>query len=96
MGNVNHPDYYKKEGRKECIQEMIEKYGRRDTAIFCLLNAYKYIYRAGAKDGNSEEQDIAKARWYFNFATERLSSNITGSILVKLYLDIEGALKAYD
>ena len=68
---VNHPAHYNIEGRKECIVEMEEKYGAYTTAVFCLMNAYKYLYRAGTKDDNSEEQDIAKAKWYFDWVYNR-------------------------
>jgi hypothetical protein len=64
---VNHPDHYNMNGRKECIVEMEERYGAKAVAFFCLLNAYKYLYRAGNKDGNTEEQDVQKARWYYNY-----------------------------
>lgn len=64
---VNHPDHYKQEGRSECIVEMQDKYGSLITATFCLTNAYKYLYRAGMKDGNSREQDIEKAKWYYSY-----------------------------
>ena len=52
---VNHPSHYTQNGRKECIVEMEEKYGAEATAIFCLTNAYKYLYRAGSKADNSFE-----------------------------------------
>ena len=67
---VNHPSHYLKGGRKECIVEMEEKYGAEMTAAFCLMNAYKYLYRAGEKDGNSEMQDNLKAKWYFDYANK--------------------------
>lgn len=68
---VNHPSHYNIEGRKECIVEMEEEYGAYITAIFCLMNSYKYLYRAGVKDNNSEEQDRAKAKWYFDWVYDR-------------------------
>ena len=58
---VNHPAHYNKEGRKECIEEMIEKFGIVAVRNFCLLNAYKYNYRHDMKGG---VEDIAKAEWY--------------------------------
>lgn len=64
---VNHPQHYQKEGRKECIKEMEERFGAYETCIFALLSAYKYIYRAGEKEENSAEQDLAKAKWYLDF-----------------------------
>ena len=67
---INHPPHYLKGDRKECIVEMEEKYGAEMTAIFCLTNAYKYLYRAGEKDGNTEIQDNLKAKWYFDYANK--------------------------
>lgn len=64
---VNHPQHYQKEGRKECIAEMKEKFGAFETCVFALLSAYKYLYRAGEKAGNSKQQDIAKALWYMQY-----------------------------
>lgn len=61
MNNVNHPKHYNIPGRKECIEEMIEKFGVIAVRHFCLLNAYKYNYRHELKGG---EEDIAKAEWY--------------------------------
>lgn len=68
MELVNHPSHYNIEGRKECIEELAENYGETIARIFCLTNAYKYLYRAGYKEGNTKEQDIAKAKWYYNKA----------------------------
>ena len=58
---VNHPAHYKQEGRKECIEEMLDKFGVEAVKHFCLLNAFKYMYRRDAKGG---AEDIAKANWY--------------------------------
>ena len=59
--NVNHPAHYQKEGRKECIEEMLDKFGVEAVKHFCLLNAYKYEYRHEMKGG---KEDLAKAEWY--------------------------------
>lgn len=67
---VNHPAHYNIPGRKECIEEMIDKWGSELTAIWCEMTAYKYEYRAGLKDGNSKEQDMAKRDWYLCKAME--------------------------
>ena len=45
MDNVNHPQHYNIEGRKECIVEMEEAFGLSAVKQFCVLNAYKYRYR---------------------------------------------------
>ena len=96
---INHPSYYQKNGRKECIMEMEEKYGAEMTAVFCLMNAYKYLYRAGEKDGNSEMQDNLKAKWCFDYANKLI--NEYGGLFVNtmsiqdsdLYLDIREILE---
>lgn len=67
---VNHPKHYNQPGKKECIDEMVELFGLQATLDFCWLNCYKYLYRAGEKEGNSKEQDIEKAKWYFKWALD--------------------------
>lgn len=62
--NTFHPSHYNKEGRKECWEEMEEIFGKAFVVGFCIGSAYKYLYRKGEKDGNSEEQDIAKIKNY--------------------------------
>lgn len=65
---VDHPDHYNQLGKKECIEQMYDDYGDAITGIFCYTNAYKYLYRAGCKDGESKEEDMAKAKWYIDYA----------------------------
>lgn len=70
---VNHPSHYCKNGRKECIVEMEEKYGAEYTAVFCLMSAYKYLYRAGDKENNPAEQDRNKGKWYFDYTNKLIA-----------------------
>lgn len=63
--NVEHPSHYKKEGRKECIEEMIDLFGKEAVANWAICNWYKYEYRAGEKDNNSYIQDKSKAYWCY-------------------------------
>lgn len=90
---VNHPNHYNIPGRKECIVEMRERYGDYITSMFCLTNAYKYLYRAGEKANNPEQQDRDKALWYFNYAKELTND---GECLIErsyqLYIDIKEEL----
>ena len=65
---VNHPTHYNTPGKKECIVEMEELFGKEYVIVFCLMTCYKYLYRAGEKQDNSIEQDHNKARWYFDYA----------------------------
>lgn len=96
---VSHPSHYNKDGRKECIVEMEEKYGAEVTAVFCLTNAYKYLYRAGDKIDNPMEQDKNKAQWYFDYANKLISKYgilaINGIRIedADLYLDIKEMLE---
>jgi hypothetical protein len=93
---VNHPSHYQKAGRKECIVEMEEKYGIPATIGFCLMNAYKYLYRAGDKADNSYEQDRNKAKWYFDYANKLIEKTDVEDCFKKnsiLYLDIKGMLE---
>ena len=65
--NVDRPAHY--DGTK-CIENMKAMFGAEAVKDFCRCNAYKYRYRAGRKDGNSKEQDIAKADWYEKYLSE--------------------------
>lgn len=69
MEQVNHPIHYQNNG-KECIDLMIEKYGLLATIDFCILNAFKYIFRCGRKEGNPNYQELNKAEWYLKWADE--------------------------
>ena len=64
MEMVNHPEHYKDKNGKECIDCMLEEFGVEAVLDFCRVNAFKYRFRAGRKEGNSKEQDLAKAEWY--------------------------------
>ena len=70
---VNKPPHY--EHGMECIDEMILVFGKEAAMTFCLLNCWKYRYRAPYK--NNAEQDMQKSRWYLNKYKE-----LKGSIIV--------------
>ena len=57
---VDHPSHYN-QGGMECIDEMILIFGKEAATHFCLCNAWKYRYRANAKNG---QEDLDKANWY--------------------------------
>ena len=65
---VNHPKHY--QGSKyECIEVMRDVFGDDAVKTFCTLNAFKYIWRAGKKNGS---EDLNKAAWYTNYIKEHL------------------------
>lgn len=81
---VNHPAHYNIAGKRECIEAMKEDYGELITTIFCLTSAYKYLYRAGMKEGNSQAQDIAKAKWYYDYQGELVVRNMNITLSIEL------------
>ena len=60
--NVNHPSHYN-QGKFECIDVMVETFGKEAAKNFCLLNAFKYVWRTGEKNG---AEDVKKAIWYLS------------------------------
>ena len=62
MEGINHPARYKS-GKFECIDIMIDVFGTDAVKNFCILNAFKYIWRSEKKNGI---EDIKKAVWYLN------------------------------
>lgn len=75
---VDHPKHYNREGAMECINEMAIIFGIEDTLAFCKLNAWKYRYRAGDKNG---EEDLKKSDWYIHKYMELLQ--MTQPIILK-------------
>ncbi len=63
---VNRPEHYA-HGNIECIDAMLDTYGKEAVQHFCLLNAFKYLWRTEHKNG---VQDIKKAIWYLNHYVE--------------------------
>ena len=49
---------------------MIDTFGKNEVAIFCKLNAFKYMWRAGKKPGSPKQEDLKKAEWYIAKQTE--------------------------
>lgn len=64
---VNKPSHYT-QGNIECIDAMVAARGPEAVAIYCELNATKYLWRAGLKDSYTTE--LKKARWYIDKAIE--------------------------
>lgn len=63
--NVNNPNHYQShiENGIDCITAMQCAFGKKATAAFCKLNAFKYIWREESKGGL---ESIDKAIWYLN------------------------------
>lgn len=54
--NVNHPSHY--------VRWPVEVIYLTERETFLVGNVLKYALRAGAKDGATYREDMAKARWY--------------------------------
>lgn len=61
---IDHPSHYAGE-KYECIEVMREVFGDEAVRHFCLLNAFKYLWRCGKKH-ESPDEDIKKDIWYLN------------------------------
>ena len=72
---IDHPSRYAG-GKYECIDVMVDVFGVDATKHFCLLNAFKYIWRQEHKNG---VEDIKKASWYLNKYIE-LSENTNENV----------------
>ena len=64
MSNIKSPEHYKTH-EFECIDEMLLAFGEGAVINFCILNAWKYRYRAGSKE--NAEEDLKKADEYMRF-----------------------------
>jgi len=98
MSEVEHPNHYKKKGRKECVVELEEKYSPQIAFTYYLTSAYKYLYRAGNKEGVSADTDIAKAKNCLAEADRMLLVHKLPkfSPLWMLKYDIEQEIRSYD
>ena len=64
--NVNHPEHYAESCSLECIDVMELVFGREKLADYCVINAFKYMWRWKNKNG---KEDLEKAKWYLNRAS---------------------------
>lgn len=79
---VDHPIYYNRKDAIECIDEMELVFGSEATSHFCLLNCWKYRYRAGLK--NNGYEDLEKSDWYmrkYKKLKEKIEKNSQGSLI---------------
>lgn len=58
---VIHPSHYNIPGRKECWDEMVDRFDVEAVKIFCKLNYFKYQFRHEFKNG---QQDLDKGEDY--------------------------------
>lgn len=91
--NVNHPSHYNVEGKKECIDEMIDLFGIENTIIFALLNAYKYMYRDGLKSLSLDDRE--KAKWYLDWADNKIKVyRLQNTVCAQYYYNLVSKYKS--
>lgn len=64
--NIN-PDHYKERTSIECIDAMRIAFSDMNVAIYCIVNAYKYLWRHKYKN---RLEDLKKAMWYLERYTD--------------------------
>lgn len=63
---VEHPNHYGAGGNGlQCIEAMLQTFGKQATMDFCKLNSFKYIWRSDHKE--KETQDMEKAKRYLEY-----------------------------
>ena len=65
--NVNHPTHY--------TRWPVEVVDVTERETFLIGNILKYALRAGAKDGATYEEDMAKAHWYARRHVDRIADS---------------------
>lgn len=79
--NVDHPVHYGgADNPYEAIKVLREWQLDKDAYLW---NVGKYLSRAGHKDGNSQLQDLTKARWYLDYKIQLLEEQqkVTESVV---------------
>ena len=66
--NVLRPTWYTK-GTIECIDAIESAFSKKDTAAFCRINAFKYIWRSTPHKDNAEI-NVRKAIWFLERSIE--------------------------
>lgn len=80
---VDHPAHYNREGAMECIDEMVAIFGVERVMTFCLLNVWKYRYRAADKGGTKDmEKSDDYMRKYLELKKSCTRVDATGAIEV--------------
>ena len=75
--SVEHPAHYA-DGKYECIDVMREVFGEDAVKDFCLLNAFKYLWRCKRKHSEATT-DIRKARFYLDKYIELAENGTTST-----------------
>lgn len=70
MWKVVHPSHYVDSCSLECIDVMLVAFGAEAVMQFCLINAFKYLWRYKNKNGS---EDVEKAKLYLDKADDLIA-----------------------
>lgn len=62
--NVHHPLHYN-QGDIECIDAMVQVFGKDAVDQYARINAFKYLWRHTYKN---RDEDLKKALWYLRYS----------------------------
>ena len=69
FNNISKPKHYC-DSYYEPIEVIADWFGSKGAAVFCMGNVIKYYKRAGKKDHGKLVEDMEKAAWYAQKASE--------------------------
>jgi hypothetical protein len=87
---VNHPSHYANSCSFECIDMMEMVFGPEAMSWYCLINAFKYMWRWKNKNGI---EDLDKADWYLNKYNELFNAPTAG--MKKAYSYLSGIMPKF-
>lgn len=85
--NVEHPHHYTQSCSLECIDVMVVIFGVEKVIDYCLINAFKYMWRFKDKGGM---EDLDKADWYLRWAYANGLIHKDGFNRVDRYRELRG------
>ena len=89
INNVDHLSHYADSCSLECIDVMKVVFGYEYTAVGCMFNVFKYMWRY--KNKGKPKEDLDKAEWYRYMAWQCLQNTYNES-LSDLYRRIDKLL----
>jgi len=89
---INHPNHYAKSCSLECIDVMCLLWDNDEMADYCMINAFKYIWRYKHKNGL---EDLRKAEWYLDKAHEICPTSYRADRAIDLRRILKEAFKDY-
>ena len=65
-----NPEHYVQDDGRQTWERMVDKWGEKETALWCEMTAFKYQDRIGRKPGEDIEREQNKIKWYEEKADE--------------------------